>query len=301
MDGILNVNKPAGMTSHDVVAKVRRSTGIKRIGHAGTLDPEATGVLLLCLGRATRIVEYTSGWPKRYRAKAVFGIETDTEDGTGRVLKSTKCAGLTSEDLDNALKGFVGRISQVPPMVSAVHHEGERLYKLARRGIEVERPAREVDIYSIDMLSFVAGENPRAEFDVECSTGTYVRTLCADVGRALGCGAHMAGLVRTGVGRFGVEDSVTLEQALEMASEGHLGERVCSMDCALSDMPSVDVEEGSVFKIVNGVSVPVGCGERGVPMRMRGPDGTLLGIGIIVESGDGRTELRPEKVFAAET
>ena len=209
MDGILSVDKPAGPTSHDIVARIRRITGVKRVGHAGTLDPMATGVLIVCLGDARRIVEYLADWRKSYRATAILGVETDTEDASGEVVGGSDCSRVARSDVDAVIPRFVGRIMQVPPMVSAVHHEGRRLYDLAREGRTVERSPRPVEVLSINIVSFEPGERACLVLDVVCSGGTYIRTLCMDIGRALGCGAHMSSLVRTAVGPFRVADAVT--------------------------------------------------------------------------------------------
>lgn len=298
MDGVLNVNKPPGPTSHDVVAAVRRATGIKRVGHAGTLDPMASGVLMLCLGKATRIVEYLMDSRKRYRATAVFGIETDSEDTTGDILRETDCSELTREAVEAVLAQFTGTILQTPPMASAVHHEGKRLYELARAGQTVERAPRSVEVYSLCLISFTVGERPSCILDIECSKGTYIRTLCADIGRAVDCGASMSALVRTGVGQFTIEDAVTLQEIELRAGEGTLSEVTISMDDALSDMPSVELSEDDSRRIANGLSVGMGSSvrETGFPVRIRTPECGLIAIGRLTYES-GVVALKPEKVF----
>ncbi|HWL65138.1 MAG TPA: tRNA pseudouridine(55) synthase TruB, partial [Actinomycetota bacterium] len=186
-DGVLVVDKPAGITSHDVVDRIRKLFKTKRVGHAGTLDPEATGVLILGLGRATRILSYAQAGPKSYRAQGKLGITTTTLDASGDEI-DVRPVDIGRTELETAVGSFVGEIEQVPPMVSAVKIGGERLYKKARRGEEVERPPRSVTIHSAEVISF---DPPLFEFDVRCSGGTYVRTLIADIGEKLGCGAHM--------------------------------------------------------------------------------------------------------------
>ena len=237
MDGVLNIRKPGGPTSHDVVDEVRRIFEQKKVGHAGTLDPMATGVLVVCLGRATRIVEYLMGAPKEYRARMALGISTDTQDATGAVTGERDASPVTREAFEEAAAAFVGEIEQVPPMISALKHGGRPLYKLARDGITVERAPRTVTIHSIEVIGFqpgVGGQEPgaegaspslllEAEIRVRCSSGTYIRTLCADIGEKLGCGAHMTALERTSVGRFRIEDSVTLEELCRASSEGRMG------------------------------------------------------------------------------
>ena len=299
MDGILNVNKPSGPTSHDVVARIRKAAHIKRVGHAGTLDPIATGVLLVCLGQATRIAEYLTACRKSYRATAVFGAETDTQDITGKIANETDCSHLTREDLEAVLPRFSGEIEQIPPMYSAVHHEGQRLYDLARQGKSVEVPARCVTIFSIELLEFKHGPQPTALLDIECSPGTYIRTLCADIGKALDCGGYMSALTRTAVGRFTIEDSVSLE-AIE---EGRLDEYLIPVDEALSHMPAVHVTVEGAMRITNGVMLPVEAlskaelPQMGIPVRIKSPGG-LVAIGRLCLA-QGRVMLKPDKVFAS--
>jgi tRNA pseudouridine55 synthase len=208
MNGVLNIDKPAGMTSHDVVAQVRRLARVKRVGHAGTLDPDATGVLLVCVGQATRIADLLTDAGKEYQAVLALGCTTSTEDAGGEVLTQTEAAHITQQQLQELLPRFTGSISQIPPMVSAVHHEGKRLYELARAGITVERQPRQVQIDKITLESFQPGARPTAALTIACGKGTYIRTLCADLGAALGVGGYMAALRRTQVGSFSLADSV---------------------------------------------------------------------------------------------
>lgn len=214
MIGVLNVNKPAGMTSHDVVARVRRLAGERRVGHAGTLDPGATGVLPLCLGPATRLAEYIGQTGKAYRAAVTFGIATDTLDAGGRETARAPAPGLGADAVAAVLPRFRGEIDQVSPMVSARKVGGRRLYELARQGVEVARAPRRVTVYRLELVGYEPGEFPVAHLVVECSSGFYVRALAADVGAALGVPAHLSGLVRHRVGPFSLEEAVTLE-ALE--------------------------------------------------------------------------------------
>lgn len=302
MHGVLNINKPSGPTSHDVVASIRRVTGVKRVGHAGTLDPLASGVLLVCLGQATRIVEYLVEWPKSYRATAVFGVETDTEDSTGNVVRETSAAHVTSDLIESALPRFVGRIWQVPPMASAVHHEGKRLYELAHKGKIVQREAREVEVHSMTLLDFKPGDRPTAVLDVNCSKGTYVRTLCADIGSALDCGGHMSALVRTGIGRFRVEDSVSLDKVEALKADGRLDEAVHPIDDVLSDMPAVELTAEQAERASHGTEIPAvqmpDLPAVGSPVRLHNPNGRLLGIGIVrIHHGD--VMLKPDKMFCS--
>ena len=208
MEGILNIDKPEGMTSHDVVNRVRRACGLRRVGHAGTLDPLATGVLVVCVGRATRLAEYVVGQPKEYVAVVRLGQTTDTYDADGTILEERPVSA-DSATIQTALQQFTGPIEQIPPMYSAIKRDGKPLYKLARQGIEVERKARAITIYNLTL-------EDRTENDitlrVACSTGTYIRSLAHDLGEVLGCGGHIVALRRTRVGSFSAENAVPLDQ-----------------------------------------------------------------------------------------
>lgn len=213
MDGFLVVDKPSGITSHDAVAAIRRSLRTKRVGHGGTLDPIATGVLVVAVGRATRLLSHLVLEPKRYVFRLAFGTATDTQDAEGEVIEERDASGLSREDVERVLPSFRGRIHQVPPMYSALHHEGKRLYELARRGVEVERPPRVVTIHSLALEAFTPGPRATADLTCECSSGTYVRTLCHDIGMALGVGGHLASLTRTACGSFDISLAVPLSEA----------------------------------------------------------------------------------------
>jgi len=208
MEGIMIVNKPMGMTSHDVVARVRKKFGIKRVGHAGTLDPLATGVLVILLGKATRLFEKFVGMDKAYRATLILGTATNSADIEGKIIEQRSFDHITEEDVAVVFKKFRGAIDQVPPMVSAVKIKGKKLYELARAGIEVERKPRAVTIYRLELQSF---KKPEVSFVLECSKGTYVRQLAEDVGKALGCGACITQIERTKVGPFAIEESISLD------------------------------------------------------------------------------------------
>lgn len=222
-NGFLPVKKPVGPTSFDVVAKVRRRFGYRKVGHAGTLDPLAEGVLVLGLGRkATRRLGTFLGCDKEYLAEMVLGVTTDSQDSTGVVRERRDCSHVTEEGFRKALEAFDGEYRQTPPMYSALKYRGKPLYRLARRGLEVPRQARTVRIYELELRGF---DPPAARVRVKCSKGTYVRTLCADIGERLGCGAHLAGLVRTRVGPFGLEDSLPLEDLLRL-THAELEERL---------------------------------------------------------------------------
>jgi tRNA pseudouridine55 synthase len=246
--GVLVVDKPLGMTSHDVVDVVRERFGAKKVGHAGTLDPNATGVLLLGLGRGTRFLSYAQASPKRYRTVAVFGVTTSTQDESGEVVKERRVADLSSARLTSALGEFIGEIEQVPPMVSAVKLGGERLYRKARRGEDVDRDARLVTVYEFDLVDLEV-ERARATLDVRCSAGTYVRTLVNDLGETLGCGAHVRDLRRTEAGGFTEEDAVPLAEL----STDHL----LPLASAVRELPSIEVDPDLVPAVRNGRLLPL--------------------------------------------
>jgi len=212
MDGILVVNKPMGITSHDVVDIVRRRFGMKRVGHAGTLDPIATGVLIMLIGKATKLSESFMYEDKEYIATVYFGRKTDTQDSTGRVIEEKGLNGLDVDSVKKALGSFLGEIQQMPPMVSAKKHKGKKLYELARKGITVERKPCNIKIYEIDLLDF---NLPEIVIRIKCSKGTYVRTLCEDIGKALGYPAHMSALTRSVSGRFSLKEAVNLNNISE--------------------------------------------------------------------------------------
>jgi tRNA pseudouridine55 synthase len=244
-DGVLVIDKPAGMTSHDVVDAVRARFETRKVGHAGTLDPDATGVLVLGLGKATRLLAYGQAGPKRYEAAARFGVATDTQDASGRVLRTSDVS-FSRAGLEEALEGFRGDISQVPPMVSAVKMGGERLYRKARRGEEVERPARTVTVYSLDLVHF---DPPDATLEVVCSAGTYVRTLIHDVGSVLGSGAHMTSLRRTGASGFTLDDAVPLEEAG--------AEHLRPLADAVLGLPTIVADSATAAAAAHGRRVPL--------------------------------------------
>jgi tRNA pseudouridine55 synthase len=255
--GIVVVDKPAGMTSHDVVHVARKLFRTKRVGHTGTLDPDATGVILLCLGNATRLAEYLSAAQKAYRAEVVFGVETTTQDASGEILAEQNAAHLTRESILSLLPDFRGTIKQIPPMVSALHHQGRRLYELAREGITVEREAREIEIESLELSDFTPGTHPVATLEVTCSTGTYIRTLAADLGAAAGTGGMMRALRRIWVGEsavnaFTLEEAHTLEALQARGAAGTLAEIVLPLAFALRDWPRVTLNEEQGKRIRKG-------------------------------------------------
>ncbi|MEX2556233.1 MAG: tRNA pseudouridine(55) synthase TruB [Actinomycetota bacterium] len=248
VDGILVVDKPAGMTSHDVVAIVRRSLGLKRVGHAGTLDPDATGVLVLGVGRATRLLRFIESGEKEYEADVVLGVETSSQDASGDVLSESDASAVSSDDVERAAAALTGAIDQIPPMVSAVKVGGERLYRKARRGEEVDRPPRRVTVHEMSIERFEPGPRPTVRFRVRCSPGTYVRTLAHDLGRSLGVGAHVSVLRRTRVGTFAVDDAIALD-AVEAGA-------VRPMLDAVAAHPRCDVDAEQARSLAQGKSLP---------------------------------------------
>ncbi len=282
MTGIILLDKPKDITSFGAVARVRRICGEKKCGHTGTLDPMATGVLTVMLGGATRFIELLPSHNKAYRATFRLGTITDTLDITGKILE-TRDVNVTAEEVKEKLKDFIGEIDQLPPMFSAVSVNGQRLYDLARQGIEVERKSRQVTIFSIDVLS----ENEDAgeyEIEVECSSGTYIRTLISDLGEALGCGAVMTELRRTKANGFAIENAVTLEQLEEAVNGGRISDLLISVDRALEEYPVIKVSEAQAKRFRNGGELSL---ERLKYPRMLGyfrvydPDGNFIGIGEI--------------------
>ncbi|MCL6611903.1 MAG: tRNA pseudouridine(55) synthase TruB [Peptococcaceae bacterium] len=303
MDGLLNVLKPPGMTSHDVVSHIRRLSGIKRVGHTGTLDPGAAGVLLACCGRATRLIEYLDH-DKRYRAEITFGASSSTGDAFGELEEREIPSGFSQGLVASVLTSFTGEISQIPPMTSAVRHQGKKLYELARMGKVVDRRARTVKIYEMDMVRWYGGGGrPRALLDVWCSAGTYIRTLCHDIGERIGCGAYMSFLLRTGVGGYSIDRAVSLEELEALSARGRLAEAVIGIEEALSFLPRVEVGEGAVKSVCSGATLhppgvrtlPVGIREGSLVVLAAGS--RVLGLARAEAGGDGRLSFKPEKVL----
>lgn len=249
--------KPVGMTSHDVVDAVRRLAQTRRVGHTGTLDPGASGVLVLALEHATRIAEFLADADKEYRVEITFGRSTDSGDVYGRTVREASSVALTAEQVADVLPRFVGHIQQVPPMASAVHVGGRRLYELSRQGAVVEAPPRHVQIYEFELREFIPGTPPRAMLHVACSKGTYIRRLCSDVGDALGCEAYASFMVRMRVGRYDVMSSATLEELRAVAEQERFHEVVLPMDDALAEFPAVDLLPPQRQAAVHGQPIPL--------------------------------------------
>lgn len=287
---VINLNKPPDITSHDAVSRVKRLLGVRKAGHAGTLDPLATGVLLVCLNEATKITRFLMGMEKQYRARVKLGERTDTFDAQGKVIDRREVPRLKKSEIEGCVSMFSGRIMQKPPMYSAIKIGGKTLHRLARKGIEIERPARSVEIYEIKVLDV---DLPYFELLVSCSSGTYVRTLCDDIGRKIGTGAQLFALERTRIGSFALEDSVTIGDlsgdVLDAAPEGG---PFSSIDSALSRLPEIIFNEEEYRLLRNGVRIRSRKIEK-IPeeshLRLKGPQGDLFGIGRI-DSGLVRVE-----------
>ncbi len=250
--GVLNINKPSGITSHDVVDAVRKILGVRRVGHTGTLDPQATGVLPLCVGRATRIAQYLTQADKEYVMTLRLGVTTDTLDAAGKETGRVEEVRVRREDLLAVLPRFIGEIQQVPPLFSAKKVQGERLYRLARRGQSVERRPVTIRIHTLELLEFTP---PFAGLRATCSKGTYARSLCDDIGRALGCGGHLHALNRTRSGRFGMEGILTLGELEDRVREGRLSDVLMPIDEALAHLPAVRVAPEAGPLILHGGAV----------------------------------------------
>ena len=300
MNGILIIDKPAGITSHDVVSRVRRILKTKRVGHTGTLDPFATGVMVILVGQATRLAQFLDKDQKEYEAVARFGFETDTGDKTGmQKAKSKRQNSVTKDDVLAVLPEFVGTIEQIPPMYSAKKIDGKKLYEHARKGKTVERKAVSVNIYELELLSeppAVVGGLTRSITDihirVRCSAGTYIRTLAEDVGRKLGVGAHLAELRRTIAGKFTIGQSLTLEQ-LEQLEDPH--SVLIRMEDAVSHLPSLVLTDDRIEKTKNGLSTLADTKfNDGEAVKMVDESGNLISIGFFDES---ENSVRPKVVL----
>lgn len=282
MDGIFVIYKEKGYTSHDVVAVVRRLLHTKKVGHTGTLDPDAEGVLPICVGRATRAADMLPGEGKTYTAGVRLGLITDTQDTTGTVLE-TRLVNVTESQIRAAAAEFVGQIQQIPPMYSAIKVNGKKLYEYARKGEQVERPVRTVQI---DTISVQNVTKTGYFMDISCSKGTYVRTLCHDMGQRLGCGAAMESLVRTRSGGFSIEQAVTLSQLEQAAADGRAQSLCHPIDSVFACYPAMQLNEELTVRIRNGAvsAVPEPCGR----YRVYGADGGFLCVGEVVRQGSRR-------------
>jgi tRNA pseudouridine55 synthase len=281
LNGIVVVDKPKGISSAGVVARVKELFGVKKVGHTGTLDPFATGVLICCINQATRLSRFFLEGDKVYEAELVLGTVTDTQDATGTVVEGYPLDGVSAEQVQETAARFVGPITQVPPVYSALKHQGTPLYKLARRGSPVEKPARPVRINHLEIREV---NLPTVRFSVSCSSGTYVRTLCADIGRQLGCGGHLSALCRTASCGFSLNAAFSLEELAELKVQGRLGETVIPMNEALPFMPAAVADDGLAKRIRNGAKlsqadlpIPPQVSER-VVFKVLDPRGRLIAV-----------------------
>ena len=292
-NGVINVYKEAGYTSHDVVAKMRGILKQKKIGHTGTLDPEATGVLPVCLGQGTKLCDMLTDKTKTYQAVMLLGRETDTQDTTGEILAECPVE-VTPEQVEEAVMGFAGDYAQIPPMYSALKVNGKKLYELARAGKEVEREARPVVIYSIVIDEIAL---PRVTMTVNCSKGTYIRTLCHDIGRVLGCGGCMEKLLRTQVDRFLLKDSLTLAQIEALRDEGRLSEAIVPVDEMFAAYPAVRTRPETDYLVHNGNQVKrelLQLGDTLSPVRIYDSEGQFIGV---YEFQPEKDWYKPRKIF----
>lgn len=290
VSGVLVVDKPIGLTSHDVVQILRRGTGIRRAGHTGTLDPRASGVLVILIGPAVRLSEYVSASDKRYQATVRLGSSTDTYDAEGRITQVSPVGNISEEEFNEILQQFVGEIEQVPPPYSAVKIKGKKAYEMARQGEEVDLEPRVIQVYSLEVLEWAP---PEAVIDVYCSSGTYVRSLANDLGKALGTGAHLVGLRRTKSGRFTLRDAVPLRRLQEAFDAGNWYKFLIPAAEALADWPMIELDADEVELIRHGHRVPAEQGQTGW-VRGVSQQGDLVAL---LEIDEQSGEWQPRKVF----
>ena len=290
ISGVLVVDKPVGLTSHDVVQVIRKGTNIRRAGHTGTLDPRASGVLVILIGPAVRLSEYVSASDKRYQAVLRLGASTDTYDADGQVTRSRPVENITEEQFESELQKFVGEIEQVPPPYSAVKVKGRKAYEMAREGEEVDLAPRKIKVYSLELLEWAP---PEAVIDVYCSSGTYVRSLAHDLGEALGCGAHLVGLRRTKSGRFTLRDAVPLRKLKDAFDDGSWYQFLIPAAEALSDWPSIELSEEQVDALRHGHRIPAEAGSANLARGISGM-GELVAL---LEFDPASSEWQPKKVF----
>jgi len=302
MNGIINVLKPPGMTSHDVVHFIRKKLNIKKVGHTGTLDPEAAGVLPVCLGRATKAVQYITDKRKKYKAIVKFGILTETYDRYGKIVKEQQVKNIDIEKLKYVLEDFKGNITQLPPIYSAIKVDGKKLYQYALSGQEVEIKGREVKIYAIDIMDY--NDIDEVVLDIECSKGTYIRSICHDIGQKMGCGACMWQLIRTESTPFCIEEAYTLEEIERASVMNTIDNILIDTDIIFKELPSVELKPTAKNAALNGSPI-YGKGtlqdielideETNITIYC---DDEFLGIGVIkYSSEDNRKYIKIEKMF----
>jgi tRNA pseudouridine55 synthase len=290
ISGVLVVDKPVGLTSHDVVQIIRKGTNIRRAGHTGTLDPRASGVLVVLLGPAVRLSEYVSASDKRYQAVVRLGQSTDTYDSEGRITGGSSPVNITEDQFENELKSFIGEIEQVPPPYSAIKVKGKKAYDMARDGEEFDLAPRTIHVYNLDLLEWAP---PEAVVDVYCSSGTYVRSLAHDLGEKLGCGAHLVGLRRTKSGRFTLRDAVPLRKLRESFDAGNWYQYLIPAAEALSDWPALELTNDQVEAVRHGIRIPSPA-MQSTWARGINEQGELVAL---MEFNAETTEWQPKKVF----
>jgi tRNA pseudouridine55 synthase len=295
ISGVLVVDKPVGMTSHDVVQAIRNGTGIRRAGHTGTLDPRASGVLVILVGPAVRLSEFVSASDKRYQAIIRLGGSTDTFDADGRFIRSNEPVNVTEEQFEKTLKQFEGEIEQTPPPYSAVKVQGRKAYEMARQGEEVDLAPRKIQVYHLEVLEWAP---PEVVIDVHCSSGTYVRSLANDMGEALGCGAYLVGLRRTKSGRFSLRDATPLRKLQEAFHAGNWYQFLIPAAEALGDWPAVELDPDQVEEVRHGHRVKAEEGTQPGMVRGVSTQGELVALMELMTSEDGGgMEWQPKKVF----
>lgn len=294
ISGALVVDKPVGMTSHDVVQAIRNGTGLRRAGHTGTLDPRASGVLVILVGPAVRLSEYVSASDKRYQAIIRLGGSTDTFDAEGKVTLTKDPLNITEEQFNTALQTFVGEIEQTPPPYSAVKVQGRKAYEMARQGEEVDLAPRKITVHHLEILEWAP---PEVVIDVHCSSGTYVRSLANDLGVMLGCGAYLVGLRRTKSGRFSLRDSVPLRKLQEAFTAGNWYQYLIPAAEALGDWPAIELNPDEVEGVRHGHRVKVVGEPTETKVRGVSTQGELVALMEIVVNEDGSREWQPRKVF----
>ena len=292
VNGVLLLNKPIGMTSNKVLQKVRWMFDANRAGHTGALDPLASGVLPICFGEATKFSQYLLDSDKYYRSTYTLGISTTTGDSEGKIILQQDASKITQQQLEDKIKDFQGEIDQVPSMYSALKHQGQPLYKFARQGIEIDRPARQVTIFDYQITDFRAGTNPEVDVEVHCSKGTYIRTLAEDLGKALGCGAHVSALHRFKAGPYSEDQTVTLEELEKLKEQGtlqQLDQLLKPVDTPVSEYPAVEFDKiiAGYFQLGQAISSNkvFHQEQEGAIVRVFREDGVFLGIGTVTEDG----------------
>ena len=290
--GIIILNKPVGGSSHRCVSITRKALNMKKVGHTGTLDPDASGVLPILVGTATRAAEFLTAEDKRYRAKVLLGTKTDTLDMAGTVIEENE-VNVTEEEIKSAVAQFVGNISQIPPMYSAIQVNGQRLYTLARQGIDIEREARDITVFSIEILEIAL---PYITIDVHCSKGTYIRTLASDIGDKLGCGGCISELCRTASGDYKIEDAITPEDLLKLAEEGRAEEAIIPLDSAFMQYGAIRLDKKRADRVKNGVPIYYKGKKQGNFYRVYDEDGVFIALSQS-DISDGKECLKLIKGF----